>query len=143
MKIRVWIWGLLLLVGVGYVVPYKSIDPEFEPYIKDMITDTIKICPEFKLPNQYIIKLVDLKKEHYLGLCKLNPFRAEVFIDSEHWKNGTEDDRVALIWHENFHCWWNGEHNDNVNSYMYESYTPLLARDVKQQYINDIKKLCN
>lgn len=142
MKIRVWIWGLLLLVGVGHIVPYKSIDPEFEPYIYKLELLSIDKCKSFKLPNQFIVKLEDMSDRGYLGLCKVNPFRAEITIDKNHWTYGSDDDKIALVTHEFAHCTLGLDHVPDPNHYMYESYVPLLGTDVIRQYLKDVERTC-
>lgn len=154
------IFIVLLLIGQSFAT--TQILPEFESYYNKFINHLNKQCTQdqihaYRRINNLTINFGDLKKQHYAGVTHSQLFRYTsdsknrdyydilIQIDMVNWAQAPDEEKVALIYHELFHAYFDyPDLKDKKYAYhlMYYTTRYISMDEVERQVVELFDILC-
>lgn len=108
---------LILLIGCADVKKkYKTIDPTFNPYIKEVIYMSKGAVTENDF-KKFTIGFEDLDGST-VGICRSTS--REIGIDRKYWHKASEESKIEVFLHEVGHCILNRYHTNPKDSYFHD-----------------------
>jgi hypothetical protein len=101
------------------------------PFVKEYKELAKKHKIEFK--KRVKIRFKDIDRGLYIGFCRYDERRREVYIDIEFWDRSSEELRRALVFHELTHCYCGRTHDWGKN----KNYPNLLLERIS----NNMRKV--
>jgi len=97
----------LILISCSQIPikPYRSVDPELMPYVKDFERD-YNLSLEKVTARFYNLDLI-MDDRNVVGICEYNYHdntKNKVFIDTKYWTFASGIHRKMLVYHELGHC---------------------------------------
>lgn len=145
MKVRSSIkFGLIFFILFYIFVPIRYTVKELIPYQNEALSLIKSYCRpwQFFNPPKQIVYFDNLKYPT-IGYCSRDLTGFRVVFDKKVWDRLSSDDKFQSAFHEFGHCYLGLKHVDNPFNYMYYSDYIVPSNDeVRQQFIEDLKKKC-
>lgn len=147
MTVRTLLYPFILFWAALLFLPYTniSIDPELLPYYLEYKEILDEHCREDQ--HFYVNFRIEFKDElpgGEIGVTYRNPNRFLIQVDRAYWNaRNSEKFRFSLMVHELQHGYFNEDHSDNPEDFMY--YTDMIVNSkevVKKQLAKHLEKLC-
>lgn len=143
--VRTLLYGSIICFTCWFFNPLSTqiVDEPLKPYFNEFVSISNEMCPGKvdEHPN-YEVTLEPLNDDDIAGICSTLYFKFTVKINSKYWNKYDEDDKFQLVAHELSHCFYNIQHTDNPNNYMYFTLNKLIKPITLNQLKADFRKHC-
>lgn len=139
----VYILALFTILS-SFIIPITNIDKVLEPsYNKymELINNNCKDKTKLFDPPQKYITFGDLG-EGKLGETTRYTFKYKIIMSSAYWWKRSNDMNSITLYHELSHAILRLDHSKDPHNYMFAYDEGYNIKDVEQQIIEDIKRVC-
>lgn len=140
----VYILALFTILS-SFIIPITEIDKALEPgynkyieFINNNCKDKTKL---FNPPQKYII--FGNLDEGKIGETTRYTFKYKIIMSSSYWWKRSNDMNNITLYHELSHAILRLDHSKDPNNYMFAYDEGYNIKDIEQQIIADIKRVCD
>lgn len=137
---------ILNIIFISLVIytfyPIKYVDPQIKPY-KDRIVNIIKDkCGDRYNKRIKEITQFGLLDGYIIGLCEESKLRMNITLDKLYWNFSDENEKLALVAHEEFHCLLNAKHSPDMRNFMHDVLPSITEEELLTQMNNYLINIC-